>query len=501
MTIPSLIFSKPAYHLLFSNIFWPHQGLLTTMDKPIIAVIQHKLLVTKTLDELTEYYHRFLRIAKTKGSHLAVFPELSGLAVGIPMFPGWRNALLKEAATPKKGLIPKLKGMLAGSAANVVRADLKKSLLMTLSEIPESLYQVYVDLFSNLAHEYDMTIVAGSIYLYDEKHAGYRHAALVFGPDGAILGRQDQVVRDPETLEIVQPGSGWTPIQTPVGNIGLLFGYETLYPEPARILAYQSADMLIALAATKRPATYSKIYHAMQARGEENQLYAAVSFLVGEDPFAGTEEPLFLGKSAIYAPLEFTPRFSGIMTQMGSAQAEGVITAEWDYPALRSLWQESETPLRRQMPLETLGLLAQIYDQSLTLDQATTRPALAAPPEETVEDTHLLPSPETSEIPPSPPETSSDIESPSPPSEEEELPIFTPILPTEAPVIELLEETEESDRDEDGDEPEQLTEDHVTSSATIEASDNTQTAPPSAEDNGRSSHEPSAETDKKSQGQ
>ncbi len=455
------------------------------MDKPIIAVIQHKLLVTKTLDELTEYYHRFLRIAKTKGGHLAVFPELSGLAVGIPMFPGWRNALLKEAAAPKKGLIPKLKGMLAGSAANVMRADLKKSLLMTLSEIPESLYQVYVDLFSSLANEYDMTIVAGSIYLYDEKHAGYRHAALVFGPDGTILGRQDQVVRDPETLEIVQPGSGWTPIQTPVGQIGLLFGYEALYPEPARMLAYQSADMIITLAATKRPATYSKIYHAMRARCEENQLYGAVSFLVGEDLFAGSEAPLFLGKSAIYAPLEFTPRFSGVMTQMGSAQAEGVITAEWDYPALHTLWQESETPVRRQMPLETLGLLAQIYGQSLTLEQAATRPALAPSAEEAPGEAPLLPSPETSEAPSEEPSMA--------PSVEEELPIFTPILPTEAPVIELLEEAEE----EADHEPAQPTD---ADNASPMSSDNVPTPLSPSTEHGDAADEPLLETDEKDDG-
>ncbi len=409
------------------------------MDKPIVAVIQHKILVTKTLEELLVYFHRFLRIAKTKGSDLAIFPEYSGLAVGIPMFPGWRNALLKEAATPKQGILPRLKGMLAGGAANVVRADLKKSLMMTLSEMPESLYDIYASVFSELAQQYDMTIVAGSLYFYDVETASIRNASFVFGPDGSVLGRQDQVTPDAETLEIAQPGQSWAPIDTPAGRIGVLFGHEALYPEPARVLAYQGADMLITLAATKLPATYQKIRQAALARCQENQLYGAVAFLVGEDPFATPEDPPFLGRSAIFAPLEFTPRFTGVMTELGSAQAEGVVTAELDYPALHDLWETSETPIRQQMPLEQVGLLAQVYGRALTLDASSgllpARPAAEGAPSEL----EALPGAEgvageteVGEVEAAPPE----------PAVEDEIPIFTPILPTEPPPIIPLGEPE-----------------------------------------------------------
>jgi len=418
------------------------------MDKPIVAVIQHKLIVTKSLDELLTYYHRFLRIARTKGSHLAVFPEYSGLAVGIPMFPGWRNALLKEAATPKNGLVAKLKGMLAGGAANVVRADLQKSLRMTLSEMPESLVDIYISVFSDLARQYEMTIVAGSLYTYDVEDGSIRNTSFVFGPDGSLLGQQAQVVKDPDTLDIAQPGSGWQAIDTPVGRIGLMFGYEALYPEPARVLAYQGAEMLLTIAATKRPATYHKIRQGALARCQENQLYGLVSFLVGSDPFAGPDEPVFLGKSAIFAPLDFTPRFSGVMTELGSPQAEGVITAEWDYPALEELWETSETPLRRQMPLEQAGLLAQVYGRALTLD-ASQQPELIAESnvenleEESEEGTPLLEAPETPLFVELEEDETTD-ESTS--TEEDILSVIAPILPTEPPVIAL----EDPEADEEG---------------------------------------------------
>ncbi len=420
------------------------------MEKPIIAVIQHKILVTKTLDELLAYFHRFLRIAKTKGSQLAIFPEYSGLAVGIPMFPGWRNALLKEAAAPKQGILPKLKGMLAGGAANVMRADLRKSLLLTLQEMPDSLYDVYVSVFADLAQQYDMTIVAGSLYVYDVETASIRHAAFVFGPDGSLLGRQEQVVADAETLDVAQTGPGWTPIDTPVGRIGLLFGYETLYPEPARVLAYQGAEMLLTLAATKRPATYHKIRQAALARCQENQLYGAAAFLVGDDPFAAPEDPPFLGRSAIFAPLEFTPRFTGVMTELGSAQAEGVITAEWDYPALHELWETSETPIRQRMPLEQVGLLAQVYGRALTL--AASAEPLPAPTDETA----LAAMSQAQE---NEPDEETPIAAP-----DEDISIIAPILPTEPTIIAL-------------DAPETTSDEHGGEDAVSERADEPDTSP------------------------
>jgi len=424
------------------------------MDKPIVAVVQHKLIVTKTLDELLTYYHRFLRIAKTKGSKLVVFPEFSGLAVGIPMLPGWRNALLKEAATPKSGLLPKLKGMLAGGAANVVRADLQKSLLMTLEQMPESLLDIYISVFSELARQYEITLVAGSLYVYDEEGAAIRHAAYVFGPDGAVLGRQMQVVPDSETLPVVVPGTGWQPIETSVGRLGILFAHEALYPEPARVLAYQGADILITIAATKRPAIYHKVRQGALARCQENQLYGLVSFLVGQDPFASSDdEPLFLGKSTIFAPLDFTSRFTGVMTELGSAQAEGVVTAEWDFPALHELWESTETPIRRVMPLEQVGLLAQVYGRALTLEtSAQSVHQIGA--EELSEP--FLPVPSEAEEPLAEPEASESHEAhPTPLDEDDLLAVVTPILPTEPPIIALadgeLEVDETAVTPEDGD--------------------------------------------------
>lgn len=357
-----------------SPLPFPAPHLRPTMERPIVACIQHRLIVPQSADEYDAHLSRFLRTAKAKGAELALFPELSGLATAIPIFSGWRNDLLRRAGQgqrPRAGVWQRAKARLAGGAASIVRADLHKSLLQALAEMPESLHDAYAAAFSALAQRYEITIVAGSLYDYNPASGDIENVSLVFGPDGALLGRQAKVMLSSQDRAVSGAAEGWTIIPTPAGRVGILLGNDVLYPEPARVLAYQGADMLLTMAAVVNPASYHKIRQAATARCQENQLYGMASFLVGPDPFAAADAAPFVGKSAIFAPLEFTPRFSGVMIEVGSPLAEGVITAELDYPALEALWQESETPLRREMPLLQAGpALAALYGRALPLAEA-----------------------------------------------------------------------------------------------------------------------------------
>lgn len=344
------------------------------MDTPIVACIQHHLIVPKTADEYPAYLSRFLRMAKAKGAVLALFPELSGIAAAIPTLSGWRNELLRAAGpglNARPGLWDRAKAAMASGAASVVQAGLHKSLASALQSMPESLYDAYTAMFASLARQYEMTLVAGSLLEVQPETQDILNVCIVFGPDGSILGRQAKVSVAGRLSGMATAGAGWSVIETPAGRVGVLLGEDALFPESARILAYQGADMLLTMAAVNRPATYQKIRQAALARCQENQLYGMVAFLTGPDPFAGSEAPPFVGASSIFAPSDFTPRFSGVMVEIGSPLAEGVITAEWDYPALVELWDESDTPLRRQLPLVQAGpTLSSLYALGLPLPEA-----------------------------------------------------------------------------------------------------------------------------------
>lgn len=134
--------------------------------------------------------------------------------------------------------------------------------------------------------------------------------------------------------------------------MGLLLGSDVLYPEVGRVLAYQNAEMILLQGACPKAASYHKLQHAgVLARMQDNQLYAAASFVVGANPLRKGADP-YMGRSAILAPQELTPKYNGVLVEMGSAQSEGVVTAEWDYTALKRLWETSETSIRTPLAPE-----------------------------------------------------------------------------------------------------------------------------------------------------
>jgi hypothetical protein len=84
----------------------------------------------------------------------------------------------------------------------------------------------------------------------------------------------------------------------------------------------------------------------------------------GQDAFDGAHATTYLGKSAIFAPQELTPRFNGVLVEMGNFSSEGVLTAEWDFTALRALWEKSDARLRHQFNASQASqILATIYRQ------------------------------------------------------------------------------------------------------------------------------------------
>ncbi|MEI2421472.1 hypothetical protein V6O07_14455, partial [Arthrospira platensis SPKY2] len=74
-----------------------------------------------------------------------------------------------------------------------------------------------------------------------------------------------------------------------------------------------------------------------------------------------------------------TPQSNGVLVEMTNARSEGVLTAIWDFPELRSLWETSDTPVRSQTPLEQVGpMLAKLYQKLRRLPGSSNRQPLLA---------------------------------------------------------------------------------------------------------------------------
>ena len=356
------------------------------MDKFTIACVQMKMRMHASLDDYRDDLRRYLRAANTKRARLVLFPEMAGLMLAPLLLGDARTNLLRRAEVGRKRNArawEKVSGKAAGWLAQALKADLGAATAGLLDVEPQRLWDTYVEIFGGLARTQGVTIVAPSAWLPDPAGAPdegrvLRNLSAIFGPSGEVLGTQAKVLGAGEDEARVAKGVGWRVIPTEVGRVGLLLGSDVLYPEVGRVLAYQNAEMLLLQGACASAASYHKLRAGTLARMQDNQLYAAASFVVGANPLRKGAEP-YMGRSAILAPQELTPKYNGVLVEMGSTQSEGVVTAEWDYVALRQLWDSSETPLRRALtPEDAAPLLAALYTQLKALPES---PAVELLPE------------------------------------------------------------------------------------------------------------------------
>ena len=104
------------------------------------------------------------------------------------------------------------------------------------------------DFFGALAKELGIVIVTS---LFERRAAGlYHNTAVVMDKDGTIAGkyRKMHIPDDPAYYEkfYFTPGDlGFRPIDTSIGRLGVLVCWDQWYPEAARMMALQGAELLI----------------------------------------------------------------------------------------------------------------------------------------------------------------------------------------------------------------------------------------------------------------
>lgn len=104
------------------------------------------------------------------------------------------------------------------------------------------------DFFGNLAKKHGVVIVTS---LFERRAPGlYHNTAVVIDRDGSIAGcyRKMHIPDDPAYYEkfYFTPGDlGFHPIQTSIGKLGVLVCWDQWYPEAARLMALEGAELLI----------------------------------------------------------------------------------------------------------------------------------------------------------------------------------------------------------------------------------------------------------------
>ena len=205
--------------------------------------------------------------------------------------------------------------------------------LIVLQELHNSLYFCQVEdvnnfdlaepipgpstkLYGELAKQFGVVIVTS---LFERRAAGlYHNTAVVLEKDGSIAGiyRKMHIPDDPAYYEkfYFTPGDlGFHPIQTSVGRLGVMVCWDQWYPEAARLMALQGAEILIyptaiGYAANDTPEEQQRQRRAWQTvmRGHAvaNGLPVLAVNRVGfePDPSGQTEGIQFWGTSFLAGP-------------------------------------------------------------------------------------------------------------------------------------------------------------------------------------------------------
>ena len=104
------------------------------------------------------------------------------------------------------------------------------------------------EIYAELARRYGVVLVTS---LFERRAAGlYHNTAVVIERDGTIAGRYRKmhIPDDPAYYEkfYFTPGDlGFKPIDTSVGRLGVMVCWDQWYPEAARLMALQGAQLLI----------------------------------------------------------------------------------------------------------------------------------------------------------------------------------------------------------------------------------------------------------------
>ena len=137
----------------------------------------------------------------------------------------------------------------------------------SLCDLAEPIPGPSTETFGALAKELGIVLV---LSLFERRTAGiYHNTAVVIEKDGSIAGkyRKMHIPDDPCYYEkfYVTPGElGFRPIETSVGTLGVLVCWDQWYPEAARLMALNGAQLLIYPTAIGGVATDSPFEQALQ---------------------------------------------------------------------------------------------------------------------------------------------------------------------------------------------------------------------------------------------
>lgn len=280
-----------------------------------IAVTQFKVRDIPNFDEFAEHVAWHVQGAVWQGADFVVFPEYFTSEL-LTIFPEARTTPHDEA----------------GRIFDRMGREYKES---------------YLDLFKGIAREKGIYVVGGSLFYHNADDGRYYNACFIFDPDGRV---HEQRKTHPAyelvyNREMVTPGNDLEVFDTDFGRIGVTICYDAAFPETARILMLNGAEIIFNPSCVFNEWGVERMRTYSAARAIENQCYVANSQVLGDISFPSDRPIHYEGRSAIHSPAD--PSMGppdGVLVQ-GTLGQEQVLSAEIDLEKLRSYREVGIPPM------------------------------------------------------------------------------------------------------------------------------------------------------------
>ncbi len=258
-----------------------------------VACVQYQFRKTRSFEDFARQVTYFTDIAADYHSDFVVFPEFFSVQLLSHL----------DALTPQEG-IRKL-------------ADLEPR---------------FRRLIRKLATSYGMTIIAGSHPVH-KKPDRLENVAFVCLPDGSFAYQPKLHITPNERRTWgITGGNELQVINTPKARIGVLVCYDVEFPEAARYLADEGAEIIFVPFCTDNRQGYLRVRYCAQARAVENQVFVAMAGNVGNLPDVENMDVNY-GQAAVLTPSDFAFSRDGIAAE-ADANEETVLFCDLDLSSL-----------------------------------------------------------------------------------------------------------------------------------------------------------------------
>ncbi len=182
------------------------------------------------------------------------------------------------------------------------------------------------EFFKDLAIRHNTNIIAGSHPVQVEENLVH-NISYVFLRDGSIFEQPKlHPTPDEKYWWNISGGDKLEAIDTDCGTIGVLICYDSEFPELARHLVDQGADILFVPFCTDQRQSYLRVRYCAHARAVENQCYVVLAGNVGNLPKVESMDIQY-GQSCILTPCDFAFSRDGIAAD-STPNVETIIFAD-----------------------------------------------------------------------------------------------------------------------------------------------------------------------------